>query len=196
MNKIVEQFQYASDRYWGKEDGFRFRTRIESFDTTQEVAEGSERIVRTTFNMNVNAYLLPETFDNKPVVKKEFSKKRVVFGVETDLTGNLFTTPSLYNEYAQVIDFIGTRGSQMAEFIDATTVKLTGVKKPILPSELVGSFDIINWFRVYVNGDFVSPNYYTYEYNGNANEITFNFNGLYDIASDDEVAITGKFQQI
>jgi hypothetical protein len=196
MNKIVEQFQYASDRYWGKEDGFRFKTRIDSFDTTQEVAEGSERIVRTTFNMNVNAYLLPETFDNKPVVKKEFSKKRVVFGVETDLTGNLFTTPSLYNEYAQVIDFIGTRGSQMAEFINATTVKLTGVKKPILPSELVGSFDIINWFRVYVNGDFVSPNYYTYEYNGNANEITFNFNGLYDIASDDEVAITGKFQQI
>jgi len=196
MNKIVEQFQYASDRYWGKEDGFRFRTRIDSFDTTQEVAEGSERIVRTTFNMNVNAYLLPETFDNKPVVKKEFSKKRVVFGVETDLTGNLFTTPSLYNEYAQVIDFIGTRGSQMTQFINATTVKLTGVKKPILPSELVGSFDIINWFRVYVNGDFVSPNYYTYEYNGNANEITFNFNGLYDIASDDEVAITGKFQQI
>jgi hypothetical protein len=84
----------------------------------------------------------------------------------------------------------------MAEFINVTTVKLTGVKKPILPSELVGSFDIINWFRVYVNGDFVSPNYYTYEYNGNTNEITFNFDGLYDIASDDEVAITGKFQQI
>jgi hypothetical protein len=196
MNKIVEQFQYASDRYWGKEDGFRFKTKIDSFDTTQEVAEGSERIVKTTFNMSVAAYLLPETFDNKPVVKKEFSKKRVVFGVETDLTGNLFTTPSLYNEYAQIIDFIGTRGSQMAEFINVTTVKLIGVKKPILPSELVGSFDIINWFRVYVNGDFVSPNYYTYEYNGNTNEITFNFDGLYDIASDDEVAITGKFQQI
>jgi hypothetical protein len=48
----------------------------------------------------------------------------------------------------------------------------------------------------YVNGDFVSPNYYTYEYNGNTNEIIFNFDGLYDIASDDEVAITGKFQQI
>jgi hypothetical protein len=197
MNKIVEAFQYATDRYWGKEDGFRFKTRIDSFDTTQEVAEGSERIVRTTFNMSVAAYLLPETFDNKPVVKKEFSKKRVVFGVETDLTGNLFTNPSIYNEYAQVIDFIGIRGSQMAEYVSPVTVRLRGVKQPILPQELVGAFDTLNWFRVYVNSDFVSPNYYTYEYNGSNNSITFTFYDLpFSIESSDEVAITGKFQQL
>ena len=197
MNKIVEAFQYATDRYWGKEDGFRFKTRIDSFDTTQEVAEGSERIVRTTFNMSVAAYLLPETFDNKPVVKKEFSKKRVVFGVETDLTGNLFTNPSIYNEYAQVIDFIGIRGSQMAEYVNSTTVRLTGVKQPSLPQELIGAFDTLNWFRIYVNSDFISPNYYSYEYNGGNNSITFTFYNLpFAIEASDEVAITGKFQQL
>ena len=63
MNKIVEAFQYATDRYWGKEDGYKFRVRLESFDTQQEVGDGTERIIRTTFTMVANAYLLPETFD-------------------------------------------------------------------------------------------------------------------------------------
>ena len=197
MNKIVEQFQYASDRYWGKEDGFRFKTKIDSFDTTQEVAEGSERIVKTTFNMSVAAYLLPETFDNKPTVKKQLTPKRIVFGVETDLSGNLFNNPSVYNEYAQVIDFIAIRGSQMAEYVNETTVKLTNVKKPLLPSELIGVFDTDNWFRIYINGDFISPSYYTYTYNGTTKEIIFTFYNLaFIIQSDDEIAITGKFEEL
>jgi hypothetical protein len=199
MNKIVEAFQYVTDRYWGTVDGYKFRTRIDSFDNQQEVGEGSERIIRTTFTMAVNAYLLPEMSANKPTVKKEFSKKRIVFGIETDLTsgGNIYTSPNLYNEYAQVIDFVAIRGSQMAEFVNATTVKLRNVKKPILPTELVGVFDVINWFRVYINGDFISPSLYTYDYSGSSNEIIFNFIGLaYDIESADEVAITGKFQEL
>lgn len=197
MNQIVEAFQYATDRYWGSEDKYKFRTRIDSFDNQQEVGAGSERIIRTTFTMNVNAYLLPEKFNELPIVKKENSKKRVVFGVETDLTGNLFNQPSLYNEYAQVIDFVAVRGSQMAEFVNTTTAKLTGVKKPILPSELVGTFDIVNWFRIYINGDFISPSLYTYTYNGVTNEITFTFTGLgFALENVDEIAVTGKFQEI
>ena len=51
MNKIVEQFQYTIDDYWGDKDKFKFRVRIDSFDNQSEVDQGSERIVRTTFNM-------------------------------------------------------------------------------------------------------------------------------------------------
>ena len=40
--------------------------KIDSFDNTTEVGEGSQRIVRTSFTMAVNAYLLPESFDNEP----------------------------------------------------------------------------------------------------------------------------------
>jgi len=197
MNKIVEAFQYATDRYWGKEDGYKFKVKIDSFDNQQEVGSGSERIIRTTFTMVANAYLLPETYNEKPVVKKSRSPKRIVFGVETDLTGNLFVNPSLYNEYSQVIDFIAVRGSQMAIFVNSNTVKLINVKKPILPSELIGVFDTANWFRVYINGDFISPSLYTYSYNGATNEISFTFSGLgYAIEANDEVAITGKFQEL
>lgn len=200
MNKIVEAFQYATDRYWGSEGGYKFRARIDSFDTTQEVSEGSERVIRTTFSVSVNAYLLAENFNNQPTVKKEFTKKRVVFGVETDLTGTtgqLFNQPSLYNEYKEVIDFVAVRGSQQAIFVNSTTAKLTNVRKPLLPSELNGVFDIVNWFRIYINGNFISPNLFDYTYNGQLKEITFTFPGLtFPLDANDEILITGKFQEL
>jgi hypothetical protein len=148
--------------------------------------------------MVVNAYLLPEQHSNKPTVKKSFTAKRVVFGIETDLTGGILgNQPSLYNEYAQVIDFVAVRGSQMAEFVNSNTAKLTNVKKPLLPSELVGVFDIVNWFRIYINGDFISPSSYTYSYNGTTKEIIFTFTGLtFTLDAQDEIAITGKFQEL
>jgi hypothetical protein len=198
MNKIVEAFQYATDRYWGKEDGFKFRTRIDSFDNQQEVGEGSERLIRTTFTMVVNAYLLPETYDETPTVRKSFTPKKVVFGVETDLSGRMFTNPNIYNEYQSVIDFVAIRSSQRAEFVNSTTMKITNVRLPILPQELVGSFDTLNWFRVYINTEFKPASTYSYSFNGTLDEITFTFNNTLGFPLDvnDEVDIVGKFEQL
>jgi hypothetical protein len=196
MNKIIEAFQNESEKYWGSVEGFKFLSKIDSFDTSQEVAEGSERVIRTTFNTSVSAYLLPETFNDKPTMQKSFSAKRVVFGVETDLSGDLFTGANAYNEYAQVIDFVAIRGSQMASFVNSTTAKLTNVRKPLLPSELIGIFDTDNWFKVYINGHFISPSFYTYYYDGAVKEILFNFTLTYPLDSNDEIAITGKFQEL
>ena len=197
MNKIVEAFQYATDRYWGKEDGYRFKTSLETFENQQEVGQGTERIIRTTFTISVNAYLLPEKYNAKPTVKKSLSPKRVQFGVETDLSGNMFSNPSVYGEYQNVIDFVAIRGSQMGVFVDDDTFKLTNVELPVLPGELLGTFDLDSWFKVYVNGAFISPQYYTYSYDGNVNEITFDFVNLsFNIDSDDEIAVTGKFIEI
>ena len=197
MNKIVEAFQNESEKYWGTVDEFKFLSRITSFDTSQEVADGTDRIIKTTFTTTVNAYLLPESFNNKPTIQKSFSPKRVVFGMETDLSGDLFTGATIYNEYADVINFVAIRGSQMATFVDGTHVKLINVKKPLLPSELVSVFNTDEWFKIYVNGDFISNSFYTYSYNAISKEITFSFSGLsYAIDALDEVAITGKFQEL
>jgi hypothetical protein len=197
MNKIVEAFQYATDRYWGNEDGYKFRVRLESFDTQQEVGDGTERIIRTTFTMVANAYLLPETFDNAPLTKKGLTTKKVVFGVETGVSGELFSNPLLYNEYAQVIDFIAVRGSQLATFVNSNTAKLTNVKLPKLPVELRSSFDITNWFQVYINSVFIPSSVYTYEFNGETREIIFSFTGLtFPLDNNDEISITGKFIQL
>lgn len=85
MNTLVEAFQFAQDVYWGDKYGFKFKTKIDSFDTTSETAEGASRIVKTTFTLNVNAYLLPEKFDNQPTTKKAFTIKKVVWNTDTDI---------------------------------------------------------------------------------------------------------------
>tara|TARA_B100000902_G_C27269299_1_gene895411 strand:+ start:658 stop:1803 length:1146 start_codon:yes stop_codon:yes gene_type:complete len=218
MNKIVEAFQYATDEYWGDKDGFKFRVKIDSFDNTTEVSEGSQRIVRTNFTMAVYAYLLPEQFDNESTHKKSLSPKKVVWGTETDLTGGEmgFSKQKLYNEYSDVIDFMSIRGSQEATFVDADSVKLTNVELPKLPPELDGVFNVNDWFRVYVNGVFVPHTKYSYTGSYGTNEIVFNFStgsvevgGVYPddlvsttndlgyiLESGDEFGITGKFKEL
>lgn len=224
MNKIVEAFQYATDEYWGDKEGFKFRVKIDNFDNTTEVSEGSQRIVRTNFTMAVYAYLLPEQFDNETTHKKSLRPKKVVWGTETDLTGlgrggsvtNSQLEKQLYNEYSDIIDFMSIRGSQEATFVDADTVKLQNVELPKLPPDLVGVFDTNDWFRVYINGVFIPNSKYSYTGSYRDNEIYFNFStgslsvsGSYPddlqssatdlgyiLESDDEFGITGKFIEL
>jgi hypothetical protein len=218
MNKIVESFQYATDEYWGDKNGFKFKVRIDQFDNTTEVGEGVQRIVRTTFTMLVNAYLLPEKFDNESTTKKEISPKKIVWAGETDLTGNNFnlSKQSLYTEYSDIIDFMSIRSSQEASFVDADTVKLTNVELPKLPPELIGSFDNDQWFRIYINGVLIPPTKYSYTGSYGNDEIYFNFNtgslqagGTYPnnlitttndlgyiLESTDEIGVTGKFIEL
>lgn len=84
MNVLVESFQYGADTYWGDKYGFKFKTKIDSFDTTSEISDGSTRIIKTTFTINVNAYLLPEKFNNQPTTNKSFTIKKVVWNSDSD----------------------------------------------------------------------------------------------------------------
>jgi len=223
MNKVVEAFQYATDEYWGDKNGFKFRVKIDSFDNTTELSEGSQRIVRTNFTMAVNAYLLPEQFDNESTHKKSISPKKVVFGLETDLTGldggnvtNSTIKKKLLNEYADVIDFVSIRGASQGSFVDADTMKLTSVELPKLPPELIGTFDEDEWFRVYINGVLIPKAKYNFVYTDNTDEVYFNFStgslsegGTYPtdlqasstdlgfiLENDDEFGVTGKFIEL
>ena len=209
MNKIVEQFQYATDEYWGDKNKYKFRVRIDSFDNQTEVGQGSERIVRTSFTMAVNAYLLPEQFDNKPTTIKEYTPKRVVFGYEADLTGggggvNPVKQKAI-NQYADVLDFLATRGSVSGSFVDADTVKINNVEVPKLPPSLEGNFDVDNWFKVYINGLFIPSTKYSYFVSSSDDSVEFNFTTGssassielgYELESTDEFAFVGKFREL
>ena len=50
---------------------------------------------------------------------------------------------------------MSVRGSQQATFVDDDTVKLQNVELPTLPPELRGTFNLDDWFRVYVNGVYI-----------------------------------------
>ena len=61
-NKLLEQINYAAKDYWGDAERFKFRARIDSYSIEQEVNDGEDRNIKTTFDINVNAYLLNDNY--------------------------------------------------------------------------------------------------------------------------------------
>jgi hypothetical protein len=94
MNHIIETFQFAVDEYWGDKNKFKFYTKADSFSTETEVTAGSERIVKTTFNLTVNAYLLPKQFDSEPTTKLNYTTKKVFVSVELETVDGKIKKPT------------------------------------------------------------------------------------------------------
>jgi len=105
-NKIVEAIEYASDSYWGDPNRWKFKASIDSFATTVNVENGADRAAKSTFNIKLNGYLIPDVV-NKDLAaarNKFYTKSQVVFDLEvitsnTQLinsnalrTGNIATT--------------------------------------------------------------------------------------------------------
>ena len=179
---------------------------------------GSERIVRTTFTMAVNAYLLPAEFDNRPTTAKEYTPKRVSFGIEADLTGGNTTLSkqSTVNQYSDVLDFLGMRGSGTGSVVDDDTFRLENIEVPKLPPSLDGSFNVDEYFRVYVNGLLIDNKKYSFAVSSSANAVEFTVTtgslevgGSYPadliattsslgyiLSSSDEIGITGKYIEL
>ena len=82
MNSLVEKINFASDDYWGDPKRFKFRTKIDSFSNTVEASSDDDRNVSTTFSLTVNAYLIPEVFDERMTVQRQVSKRKVLWGTE------------------------------------------------------------------------------------------------------------------
>lgn len=77
-NKLLEKINFATHDYWGVGD-FRFRTRVDDYTNTVELGAGEDRNVKTTFNLVVNAYLLPKTIDGvKSTTQKTFTTRKIV----------------------------------------------------------------------------------------------------------------------
>jgi hypothetical protein len=83
MNKIVEAMNYASDSYWGNPERFKFRARIDSFQTNTELPVGAERIVKTNFSLSLRGDIVPDNIQKQLASIKKFSNAvQVVFTTE------------------------------------------------------------------------------------------------------------------
>jgi len=85
MNRIVEKINYSDGAYWGEPGKMRFKTRIESFSDSSQV--DGERLIKTTFGVTLNGYILPETFNNYTTTQKYLTPKKLVIreNVDTNL---------------------------------------------------------------------------------------------------------------
>ena len=88
QNKVVEAIQYASDSYWGDPEKFKFRANISQFGFQAELTADSERIVRSTFDLKLDGYLVPKTKQNDINSIKKFSKASKL-SFDTETTSNI-----------------------------------------------------------------------------------------------------------
>jgi hypothetical protein len=106
MNKIVEKINYSDGAYWGEPGKMRFRTQIESFSDASQI--DGEKLIQTTFSVNLYGYILPETFDSKTTTQKYLTPKKLIIRESTEKT--------IVDNAGQTIDL----SSNAAEFGEAT----------------------------------------------------------------------------
>lgn len=89
LNKIVEAVNYASDSYWGDPERFKFKATIDSYATTVELNEGQDRLVKSTFTLNMYGHIIPDNIQKQiSSIKKFNSKSQVIIGIEVQDIGS------------------------------------------------------------------------------------------------------------
>jgi hypothetical protein len=198
MNSIVEQFQWASQEYWGERDGFKFRTTIDGFEGVTEVTDNQERLVRSNFSLTTYAYLLPEAFDNESTIKKSISTRAVITTIETDINksaGDALTsgiTMSDYNDNKLLFDYINLNTSKIGTITGTYVSSFINTKLVTPPAEL--SLSATDGIKIYINGVNISSEKWAGAQVGNNYVVTFDGALLgYGLnPSTDQVTIVGK----
>jgi hypothetical protein len=115
MNKITEAINYASDSYWGDPARFKFKSTIDSFSPTVELNTGEQRSVKTTFDIQLKGYLIPDVaIKDLSYDRIVYSPSKVQFTLETVLdekafTDEIFQQQSIVNQ----IDESGDAGGDL-----------------------------------------------------------------------------------
>ena len=71
MNKIQETINYAESSYWGEPDKFRFSAVINSFDTNIELGEGEDRVIKSSFSIELKGYIVSDALQKQLIQSSE-----------------------------------------------------------------------------------------------------------------------------
>ena len=221
INPIIEAINFASDSYWGDFSRFKFRARIDQFSTVTEVNTTDGRAVRSTFNIILNGYIIPDTI-NKQIANADmyYGTAQVVFNFETttadldtlalastSVTSGGTTSTTIFEGGSNIT--INVQGSNALD-TDYLVIMInkTAVSKTNNTATFNASFaepgngstlpptSKLN-FTFYVNGVFVPQDYITsfVDNGGGTCILTLDTNGLgYELESTDEITAVGKFQ--
>lgn len=177
MNKLMEQFQFASGRYWGADTGYKFFTKLDNFDTAQEVSDGEIRLIKTEFQISVNGYLLPEQRQHRSTANKEISRKKIITTSEIQSGKSGF----IYNNQDSTERIYKTKNI-LATYVNSNTVvinDITGI--PVNPK-----------YKMIINNIPKPISDLTYTYDAANNKLFFTISNSV-IASTDIVFINGTF---
>jgi hypothetical protein len=83
MDKLIEAINFASNSYWGDPSKFQFKTRIDSFTNQIILESGSDRTIKSTFDMVLNGYLVPDSVNRELAsINRTFAPTQIIFGLE------------------------------------------------------------------------------------------------------------------
>jgi hypothetical protein len=86
MDELIEQINVEAEEFWGVRNNYKFRVSINEFVSQSDLPVDSDRIIRTTFQMKVSAYLLPEraikNFNLSSTTTEYFTAKKKIFFTE------------------------------------------------------------------------------------------------------------------
>jgi hypothetical protein len=219
INPIIEAINFSSDSYWGDFSRFKFRARIDQFSTVTEVTAADGRAVKSTFNIILNGYIIPDTI-NKQIANNDiyYGTSQVIFMVETtseDLNAldaeaqTVTTVPMNSTTIFEGTSNITVQGADLKDliYLGTTVAKTSNTVSPttaIFPSASILQVPIGSSlpptskynFVFYVNGVFLPHDYVTsFVDNGNNTcTLTINAAGLGYYLTDKEVTAIGKFQ--
>jgi len=98
QNRIVEDINYASNAYWGKPDFFKFLATLDSFDISNELTVGQDRMSKATFNLNLSGYIIPNNLQKELDNFDETSYGIAEVNIETTTVVDINNLPSDGNQ--------------------------------------------------------------------------------------------------
>lgn len=85
MNNIIEKIFYNEEQFWGDPKKFKFSTIIDSFDQNIDISTDQGRLIKSTFNLQLKGYLIPEYYGDHASVDKKYSVQQIILGTETTI---------------------------------------------------------------------------------------------------------------
>ena len=219
INPIIEAINFSSDSYWGDFSRFKFRARIDSFSSTTEVTTTDGRAVKSTFNIILNGYIIPDTI-NKQIANADiyYGTSQLIFMVETtseDLNSldaeaqTVTTVPmnsttifegtsniTLLGADAKDITYLSVIIAKKASTVTSTTAIFTSTSILQIPiNSSLPPTSKMN-FIFYINGVFLPHDYVTSFIDNldNTCTLTIDAAGLGYYLTGKEVTAIGKFQ--
>lgn len=85
QNKVIEDINYASHAYWGKDNYYKFLATMASFNLTNDAAQGEERTSRAEFTLEMSGYIIPDNLqkDMTQANKLDYGVAKVQVGTAT-----------------------------------------------------------------------------------------------------------------
>jgi hypothetical protein len=211
LNKIIEAINYASDSYWGDPERFKFKASIDSYATTIEISDNTNRVVKGNFSIKLFGYVVPDTIQKEvTAIKKYNSKAQIIIGLETTNSLTEFITSTKTKKSPTIIPpsggggvggggvdpatlvYLNTNIQKLGTYVNSTTMTFASGWLTA-PSSL--PITSVNNFTIFCNGNLIEGTaIVSFTELSGITTLVINPSALgYSFSPSDEVIAIGKF---